>query len=213
MLNLIKNRFLKIISLLIISVIFFGCDQNSFDEKEAMLAYLKNESNGYIKSKKINEVNFELMYKPTDLFVNQELEDDFSKSDVDSLKKKYNGYLYFNLSISKKNREILSKAPKNRNEFSILSNQLMFEMREKVYAFTQDMDTINMVDYIYPRMYGASHSTNLLFIYPQDDKFKNSKSLNFVIKELGLGTGDIKFQFETKKIKAQPELLFKKLNK
>ena len=44
-------------------------------------------------------------------------------------------------------------------------NQLAFGMREKVHVYTQKKDTLEMLDYNYPRMYGMSPTTDILLIY------------------------------------------------
>jgi hypothetical protein len=41
-------------------------------------------------------------------------------------------------------------------------------MRDKVHLYTQTKDTLEMLDYNYPRMYGMSRSTTMLFVYSRD---------------------------------------------
>ena len=87
------------------------------------------------------------------MLVKQELGDNLSQSEVEvsrikELRNNYNKYLYFNLSMSQNNQELLSTAPKNRNEFGAMVNQLAFGMGDKVHLFTQSKDTLELADFI-----------------------------------------------------------------
>ncbi|PQJ81025.1 hypothetical protein BTO18_14430 [Polaribacter porphyrae] len=195
------------ISLLIITVLcFFSCSTKSFNTKEEMWGYLKNKDNGYLQSKNINGYDFSLIYKPTDLLVEQELGEDRSKQKIKELRDKYKNQIYFTLSMSRNNKELLSTTPKNRQEFGAMVNQLAFGMREKVHVFTQQKDTLELLDYNYPRMYGMSQSTTMLFVYPRDESYLKEETLNFTIQDLGTYTGEVKFKIETDKIKKEPNL-------
>ncbi|MDA9316695.1 hypothetical protein N9Q58_02130 [Polaribacter sp.] len=185
-----------------------SCAQKSFETQEALWTYLKDEDNGYLQQKNINGYDFSLLYKPTDLLVAQELGANRSQEKIAALREKYKKQLYFTLSMSRNGKELLSTTPKNRQEFGAMVNQLAFGMRDKVHLFTQKKDTIEMLDYNYPRMYGMSQATTILFVYPRDEKYLREETLNFTIQDLGNYTGEVKFKIQTDKIKKEPELKF-----
>lgn len=193
------------ISLLLILGLLISCNQKSFDTEEELWTYLKDENNGYLQKKSVNEYNFSLLYKPTDLLVRQVL-DSVSEDKIKVLRKKYDQYMYFNLSISRNNKELLSTAASSRNEFGVMVNQLAFGMNEKVHLYTKNKDTIEILDFIYPRMYGMSRSTDILFVFPKNKEYINQEYLNFTIEDLGLETGEIKFKINTKKLNKQPTI-------
>lgn len=197
-------------SILVISsiCIVLSCSSSTFKTEAALLDYLKDETNGYIQHKTIKGVDYTLMYRPTDMLVRQELGDIISAAQVKSIRAKYNKYLYFNLSMSKQNHELLSVAPKNRNEFGAMVNQLAFGMQYKVHMFTPSKDTLALADYVYPRMYGMSRATTIMFVYPRADKYMNAEYLNFTIEDLGLYTGEVKFKISTDKLQNAPRLKF-----
>ena len=175
-----------------------------------MLSYIEDEKNGYFQTKSVNGYDFSLMYRPTDLLVKQELADTkVTAEELRKLREKYKKYLYFNLSMSRNNKELLSTAAKNRNEFGAMVNQLAFGMDQKVHLFTQSKDTIALADFIYPRMYGMSRATTILFVYPREEAKTNTKTLHFTIEDLGLCTGEVKFKIKTDKINHEPQLSFK----
>ena len=184
-----------------------ACNRNSFKSEKELLNFLQDEANGYKQSKNINGYDFTLMYRPTDLLVKQELGDSINKTKLKELRKKYSQYMYFNLSMSKNNQELLSTAPKDRNEFGAMMNQLAFGMGEKVHLFTQRKDTLEMADFIYPRMYGMSNATTIMFVYPREQNQLKEAFLNFTIKDLGLYTGEVKFKIDIEKINSEPSLV------
>lgn len=190
------------------SLLLYSCNK-TFDSEQELITYVLEESNGYVQHKTVNGVDFTLMYRPTDLLVNQELGDENpKKAEIDALRDKYGKYMYFNLSMSKNEKELLSVAPKNRNEFGAMVNQLAFGMHEKVHLFNQTKDTLELIDFIYPRMYGMSRSTTIMFVYPRDKEKLQNDILNFIIQDLGLYTGEVKFKIETEKINNEPQLLY-----
>lgn len=198
--------------------LFSSCNQNTFKDETALLEYIQDEANGYTQHKTINGVDYTLMYRPTDLLVKQELgslslstpskagEIEARSLSVAEVRSKYNKYMYFNLSMSINNQELLSTAPKNRNEFGAMVSQLAFGMGEKVHLYTPSKDTLEIADFIYPRMYGMSKATTIMFVYPRDKDAINEDYLNFTIEDLGLYTGEVKFKVETEKIKNEPKL-------
>lgn len=193
----------------ILFILLCSCNQKTFNNETAMLDYIKDDTNGYTQHKTINGVDYTLMYRPTDMLVKQELGNASSSSaQVKELREKYNKYLYFNLSMSQNSQELLSTAPKDRNEFGQMVNQLAFGMGDKVHMYTPSKDTLEMADFIYPRMYGMSKATTIMFVYPRDKNALQHEYLNFTIEDLGLYTGEVKFKISTDKLKNEPKLKF-----
>ena len=192
---------------IILFLILAGCTKTFNTEKE-LWGYLQDESNGYVQHKNINGIDFTLIYKPTDLLVKQELGENGAIDQINALRKKYSQYLYFNLSMSRNNQELLSSAA-DRNQFGAMVNQLAFGMGNKVHVYTQQKDTLELLDFVYPRMYGMSHSTDILFVYPKDEKYLKDEYLNFTVEDLGLYSGDVKFKIPVKNIKEEPTLNLK----
>lgn len=189
--------------------LFISCKQKTFNTENELMEYLKVEKNGYLQHKEVNGYNFTLLYKPIDLIVNQELKDNVNRHKLQSLRNKYNEFMYLNLSVSKNNQELLSSVPKNENEFGALVNQLSFEMGEKIHLYTQTRDTLDMIDFIYPRLYGMSKATNIMFVFPRSKMDEKNEYLNFTISDLGFNTGEIKFKIPLDIINNEPQLTFK----
>lgn len=203
MLNMIKNKLLPFILLLFIS----SCTK-TFDTQEEMNDYIQNEDNRYHYKKTVADVDYILQYRPTDLLVKQELGDDIDPAKVEKFRKHYSQYMYFNLSMSKNNQELLNGVAQDKTKFGQMVNELAFGMEDKLHVYTPTKDTLALADFIYPRMYGMSNSTSIMIVYPRDPKYMNQDYLNFVIEDLGLETGDIKFKLDTKALTNEPQLSF-----
>lgn len=200
---MIKNRLLPFLLLLFIS----SCT-NTFDTQEEINDYIQDENNGYNYKKTVADVDYVLQYRPTDLLVKQELGEDRNPVHIEKLRKQYNKYLYFNLSMAKNNQELLNGVVQDKAKFGQMVNELAFGMEEKLHVYTPSKDTLALTDFIYPRMYGMSNSTSIMVVYPRDEKYMNQEYLNFVIEDLGLNTGDIKFKLNTKALINEPQLRF-----
>ncbi len=204
-----SNYLWMILSISSVFMFFISCSQKSFDSEQQLLEFLQDEVNDYKQHKTVNGVDFSLMYRPTDLLVKQEIGNSSMPLDsINMLRDKYKHYIYFNLSMSKNGQELLSAVPKNRNEFGSMVNQLVFGMHEKIHLLTQQNDTIELVDYVYPRMYGMSKTTSMMFVYPREKQKLDTKKLQFTIEDLGLQTGEVKFTIDTDKIINEPNLKF-----
>ncbi|MCC9070891.1 hypothetical protein LNQ49_04675 [Flavobacterium sp. F-65] len=200
---MIKNNLLLLLLLLLLT----SCNK-TFDNQEEMYDYIKDEDNGYCYKKTVNGVDYILQYRPTDLLVQQDLENKTNPTEINRLRQKYNKYLYFNLSMSKNNQELLNGVARDKTKFGQMVTDLAFRMEEKLHVYTPTKDTLALADFIYPRMYGMSSSTSIMIVYPRDNKFIKQDYLNFVIEDLGLDTGDIKFKINTKALEKEPQLRF-----
>lgn len=185
-----------------------SCGSKNFNTKEDMLAYLNDINNGYHFQKSVNGFDYSLMYKPTDLLVLQFVEAEYPSQEIEKLRKKYAGYLYFNLDIGANGMELLNQNIYNRAEFGAMVNQLSFGMADKINLIGQQRDTIPLLDYVSPRMYGMGQGTEMLLVYERNPQILQQEYLLLIIKDLGFGTGEVTFKIETNKIINQPKLIF-----
>lgn len=199
----VRNSFLLVVLVLVTS-----CGNKTFDTTEEITAFITDEDNNYCYKKTIEGVDYVLQYRPTDLLVNQELTNKHDKKKIEKLRNKYNKYIYFNLSMSLNNQELLSNVARDKSKFGQMVNDLAFGMEEKVNLFTPKNDTLAMADFIYPRMFGSTKSTSVLIVYPRDSKWLNEEYLNLTIEDLGLFTGEVKFKINVKAITNEPTIRF-----
>jgi len=185
-----------------------SCDQNTFDSEKKLITFLKDADNGFFKEKAINGIDISIMYRPIDLLVQQELGSSANNKQIDSIRNIYSNYIYFGLNLTKDGQELLSTIPQNNNEFGAMVNQLSFGMDKVIHLYSSRKDTVEMTDYVYPRMYGYSKTTSMLLVYPRDKKITSAENFIISIEDIGLKTGDVKFKFDTNILNEEPRLSF-----
>lgn len=191
---------------LLIVTVLSAC-QTKYTESE-LKTYIKNPENGLIQHKQINNVNYQITYKPASLLLKQELKNIKPLPElVDSLKNKYSKYYYFTLHAQVNNQEILSDKMNDKAEFAQAIYQLSFNMNEKVFLVNQSKDTLALVDYVYPRMYGMIPQTTMLFVFDKKEH-DNSEQLTLYLNEFGLNTGNTSFKFLIENLNKIPELAY-----
>lgn len=191
---------------LFLTVLLISCSGSTFDTTDEILSFVSEPDNGYFYEKSVNGVDYKLQYRPTDLLVQQELGDSKNKKTIGKLRNKYNKYMYFNLSMSMNEKELLSNVVRDKAQFGQMVNDLAFNMDQKVHLFTPEKDTLTMTDFIYPRMYGMTNATTIMIVYPRDKKHMKEDYLNFTIEDLGLYTGEVKFKIKTQPLQEEPSL-------
>jgi len=200
------NERFKVTVAFMVLMLVGSCNSRSFETTSELRAYVRDSGNGYHLTKTVNDISYALTYKPTDILVKQELGNTYTNDDIVRLRRKYGDYLYFNLSLSANGQELLNKKAGNRNNFGALVNDLAFGMEEKVHLISQKRDTIPLMDYVYPRMYGSSQTTDILLVYPRDEKLLGGDYLLLSVGDLGFGTGEVGFKIKTNALVKEPGL-------
>jgi hypothetical protein len=188
-----------------------SCNPTLVTEQQ-LIAYIQDEDNGLIKTKEQNGYKLTVYYKPTDFVINQYTENGvIEKPKLDTLKKQFKNYAYFVLSLQKDKSNALYNMEQGYDAFSETLQTLAFRMDQYVQLTTSNSDTIPVADFIYPRLYGASPSTDILFVF-NNTQFSKNDWVQFNVKEFGLGVGRKNFRFKTSDIQQIPTLKFNLLN-
>lgn len=182
-----------------------ACSSPGHLTPEELTKYIANEDNGLIKKAEINDTKIEVTYRPTDLWVHQELDSEAADTaKVSELRNKYSSYYYFIVSLSRNNKEALHQAG-DFGTYSELVQTMSFRMAEYVTLTTARQDTIPVGDFMLNRTYGLSPATDLLFVFSKE-KAKDKEWVQFNLNEFGLGIGNQRFRFRTKDIENAPKI-------
>lgn len=196
--------------LAVVCIVFFSCGQKELSPA-ALQSYIAEEDNGLNKSVAVNGTQVTVTYRPTDLWVHQEIEDEvISIPELDSLRKKYSAYYYFILSLSRNNKEALHQVS-GMVAYSELVQAMSFRMPQYVTLTTTKQDTIPVGDFMLNRTYGLSATTDMLFVF-NSAKAKDSKWVQFNLNEFGLGLGNQRFRFAIQDLEETPQLNFSIVN-
>lgn len=181
---------------------------SQFKSAEDLQSFITKEKNGLLKSKEVGNINIKIAHRPTDLLINQELNNkSYTEKDVNRLREKYDKYAYFTLSLSANNQEIEAYNVSGQGDFGARVQQLSFGMSDLVEIHTNQQDTVQVADYVYQRTFGVGNSSDMLFAF-EKEKLKDSKWLQFQLGDIGLGIGLNRFRFNTKDIKSVPKIQF-----
>lgn len=189
-------------------MIFLLSCSNKLD-KSSLEEYCLNKDNGVIKSVSAHGVVLTSWLKPNDLIVCQYLhhKEEVSTQMIDSCRKKYEDFYYFNLSISQDKNTILS-ASKSYAEYSEFVKKFSFQMSEYIYFTDADGKKFELYDYSYLNTFGMSTTSDFLLVLDKR-KLQGSNIIKINISEFGLGIGTQVLKFNVEDIIRVPKLDFK----
>ncbi len=207
-----KTSFLNISFFIIVSaglLTIYSCNHRTFDTKEELISYMINPKNGMFQSKIINKVEYAITLRPTDLMAYNENEIGYSQQDLDAIRKKYQDFIYVNLSISREGKDILSTHKGDRADYLNKVRQMVFGMGDKIHFITKSRDTLPLLDYIYPRTYGMGNNSTMVLVFDRDVKLFDADYCFLTIEDFGLSTGEVSFKIPTKSFLDEPKLRFR----
>lgn len=201
----------KINKLLLFIVVLFLIICNACTNKNTSVNdirdYILHPNNGLYHANKINNIKTEILYKPSDLIIANQIEDkNFNKEILDSLKYIYQSHSYFNLHFSYKNQELLSQL-KDRNYYSFILNEFSFNMYNHIFIVTNKFDTVYLSDYSFLPTYNYSNKNSFLLAF-ESNEIRKAKDFQVIVDEFGLKTNKQVFEFQTTDIKKTPLLNF-----
>lgn len=175
-------------------------------DKEALRAYLLDESNGLSSEVKVGAINAKVTYRPTELLALQSVgQKAVNKEEMRRHQQRFDEYVYFILSLEAMGKDALYGTSQNQQDFSNKLQTLSFRMGNYVQLTTALGDTIPVADYIYQRNFGMEGSSSLMFAFNRE-KALEQPWVSFDLEEFGLGIGNRRFRFETKDILNAPKL-------
>lgn len=192
------------------SILLSGCmkDKMSFEELQS---YVVDSDNGLSKSVMANGIDVTVTYRPPDLWVHQDVDGVVSSNrTIDSLRYKYSQYYYFILSLSRGDKEALQVS--SSYDYGEIVQTMAFRMSDYVTLTSSEKDTVLVGDFVLNRTQGIASSTDMLFAFGKE-KIGNDKSVQFNLKEFGLGTGDQQFTFLINDLQSTPRIDFGILEK
>lgn len=176
--------------LVLIAVDFSACKKKVTNQAE-LIAYINDPENGLKKEELIGKIKATLTYKPWQLVAANYKKKDISKFN-------FKDKLYFVLSLSADNKEILRQLP--FSQYSEMVQVLAFRMNEFVSLTPYNAKSIDPLECNFQQTYGMGIANNVLLVFNKSYLLK-AENLKINIKEFGLNTGDLKFKIQTKDIR------------
>lgn len=201
-----------LLNYLVVTGLFFtilGCGTPEYLSEDDLKAFVLDKDNGLSKEHELKGMKSVVTYRPSDLLVVQETRGETIVDSVEltRLKIKYKNYYYFFLSLSKNSEEAEYQQGSGYGQFSELIQTMAFRMDQYVNMTTNERDTIPVGDYIYPRTFGMSNASTLMFAFNKE-KAIGKEWVQFNMKEFGLGVGNQNFRFRVEDLENAPKIKF-----
>jgi hypothetical protein len=186
--------------LIFLFVLLQACSASVASEAE-IKTFLQDPDHGLFKKKEDSGFEIEVLYRPTDFIVKQQMEKG-TPHEIDSLRKAYAKYHYFLLTISKSGKDLETQFAYDLGSFANKISFLASDFSSKIFLQTENKD-YSIQDYVYTRSYGMGLSQFLLvFERPAEARF------DLTIEGYDLGFGKVQFAFDQSDIKKIPHFKF-----
>ncbi len=165
-------------------------------KQEEVPAYL--EKHDLMLEKDINSIKYKASLVSNEIITRQLIVGASGKDQIDSLKSVYEKYFYFSVEVSKSGTDLLASQAGTPQYNEVIRN-FEFGIGEKANLTTDQGDTLQLLDYSFPRTYGLTNSSKILFVFEKPDLVK-TEYIEFTLGDFGFNTGDVRFRFRTKNI-------------
>lgn len=198
------NRFYYLLLVLIhLTVLFQSCSP-TIKSKADLQAYLTDQDNGLTGVVQKSDVAIKMTWQPWQLIANKlGNQKDKSQNEASPFSKN----LYFILSLSKGNKELLRQLP--FETYSEMVQVLSFRMQNFISAELGET-SIEPVECVFQQTYGMTEANMLLLVFNKKD-VGAAENLTISLKEFGLGLGNLEFPFKLKSVNQIEKLDYGKI--
>ncbi len=173
-----------------------------------LVAYVKNPDNNLVKVKDIGNIRFELLYKPVDFIIANEMRtDELKKSAHQKRAGELDGLQYYNLKISmprSPGMDVTNYNVKNEQAIQNRLYYLSFHMKNDI-RMIQGKDTLSPVLFHFERSYNVTPHRTFVMAFDEPDK-KKEDDKTFVIDTPIFNTGPVKMKFKKEDLQKIPNL-------
>ncbi len=162
-------------------VFFVACKGKIRSDKKELTSFILAERNGLHAEEKVRDISVQLTYKPVE-----------GSARINSEK-----YSFFILSYSKKNKELLRQL--EPSEYSNMLQEFSFRMASNVSLYIDNSGPVFPLSSVFQQTYGMSAANNIILAFNKSD-IERGNHLKFLVKEFGLGIGDVALNISSKNI-------------
>jgi hypothetical protein len=198
------NPLLFAISAIFLTVLFSSCNHQL--KKDKLYRYVESQDNGTSVSKTVSGIDFRFTYTPGDLVAMRFFPEEvpFDKGLYEKKVKELSGLLYFTLSVSSGEKDLLFRYAGDPGKYGQLVSVLSFGLEKHTFIVTSAYDTLLTLGSTFSRTFGVTPYNSIQFIFP---KPKDDPSwVDIIIEDFGVDTGDLRFRFNLNDLKRVPKL-------
>lgn len=193
----------KAIALLITSILIATGCQPKVLKSAALVSYAHDPQHGLFKEQQAGDLAVSAQYESADVLIAQyNASVDLTPSELAQLQQKYRSAHFVLVSFSKGGHELLDPA-QGFSDYSALLQVLSFRMGDYTKLIVAS-DTLAPTTYVLDRTYRLGNATQVLFTFPRRG---SSPNLRLALREFGLGSGNLSFDFRQADVAAIPDLV------
>jgi hypothetical protein len=195
---------MRVVFVLLAMLTLVACNEKKVVSEEELKAYVMDPENGLRQQKESNGIDVEVIYRPSELVLAQQLDGMTNAAERINTIKNFDSLSYFVVKLSRKGQEVENVFVSDNEKFVRVINYLSSAIAQNIYIIN-DKDTIPALDAVYARMFGAATSTSVMAVFDTDFR-KRSDDLKFFLNDTELGLGQNEFAFTINDIKKAPTL-------
>jgi hypothetical protein len=195
---------MKLSLTLFVLLILFACREQRIVSEQELKDYIMEPENGLRKHHEKNSIDIEVIYRPTELVLAQQLRGVTDEAERVKTIQNFDSLSYFIIKLSRKGREIENAYAGDTEKFLKVIRYLSSELPANIYLIN-NRDTIPALDAVYARMFGAATATSVMAVFDCNLQ-KKKGTMKLCLDDTELGLGQNQFQFDLSDIKKAPTL-------
>ena len=166
-------------------------------------AYATEPAHGLIQRSERDGITFELIYRPKELIVQQNVES-INDPQWDSVASQLKSFDYFVMRISKDKREIEASFAGDPSSYTKVTNYLNGTIGGDL-SLVVDNETIKTSEVLFSPTYGMAGASSILVVFNSELADRDS-DFTVVLNDTQFGTGRHEFDFEAQAIHSIPRI-------
>jgi hypothetical protein len=200
-----ENRCLPgtVIKMILLAIVTVACDGRQQLSLSELKTYPLDPANGLVQTVGNNGFNFEMIYRPKDLIIEQNV--GIQRGPLwDSLAAQLKTYDYFVLRISRDRKEVETFFAGDPASYSGVVNYLNGAIANDITMYVGD-ETMPVSDALFAPSYGMSDASSIMLTF-NSNLLDRKSDFTIVFEDSKFGTGRHEFSFEFASIDEIPQL-------
>jgi hypothetical protein len=190
--------------LLVIALGLCACGKQKITTEQGLKDYVVDPENGLVKQQQKNGVELEVIYRPAELVLAQQLQAVTTTEERIKTMKNFDSLSYFIIKLSRAGQEIENMYAGDPGKFQRVVDYLSFSLAPHVFIIHRE-DTITAYDAVYARSFGSATSTSVMTVF--DTRLKEKSGvIRFCLDDAELDVGFNEFEFDLDNIKKAPTI-------
>lgn len=198
-----------------IACVFFlallSCNDHRTLDRDAYIHHVEQEDKGLTIKKTLDDVDYSLTLCPLDYVIAKEFRTDkVARTNYEKRRLDLEGFIYFKLSLSPKDRkeEVILHRANNEQVVKERLEYLSYGFEENIFTIRNNKrDTLPVSMYHFERTYGVTPNLEFLFSFKTDSLAgKNDKHIQVIIDDIVFNNTALTYEFDKEAFIHAPKL-------